>query len=283
MKKDFGFIPIDDKGLTRVSIVQKICLAVAVVAITQNALFPTEISIFGSANVMKGGRFKLDDYLGRKVTSGEKLMFNLALYLPFIFQHLIMARMWFKEAMQRMWRNYVFYERLLFNFAASLLCIFMFQLYQADDKVIFKVDFPYARIVWYMFYISGLILFLWSLADMGENDVFCFGLLRDWRKNKGSKFPAFVDVETHSKLRASCRHPLYTSVFLFTTFGPTSYTITRLAHIITIDLFTFIGAKFEERDLKALPGYPEYMKTTPNQFLPDVRVWFRGLKKAKKD
>ena len=281
--KEFGFIPIDDRGLIRASIAQKVGFAISMVALGQIGFFPTEISIFGSANIMKGGFFKLDNYLGRKVTPSEKLVFNLLLYIPFFIQHLTMARIWFKVAMQRMWRNYVFYERLLFNLVASIITFTMFQFYQPDEKVVFEIDFPYARIIWYVFYASGMLLFFWSVLDMGENDIFCFGLLNYWKQSKGSRFPAFVDVETQSKLRTSCRHPLYASIFLFTTFGPTAYTITRLGHIITIDLFTYTGATLEEKDLKSIPGYPDYMKTTPNQFLPDVRVWFRRGKAVKKD
>lgn len=281
--KDFGFIPIDDKGLARVSLAQKICFVISIITLNQNSLFPTEFSVLGTANVMKGGFFKLDDYLGRKVTTTEKVVFNLLLYVPFFVQHLVMARMWFKEAMQRRWRNYVFYERLLFNLVSSILCFFMFQLYQADDRVLFEIDFPYARVIWYVFYALGLGLLGWSVIDMGENDLFCFGLLRDWKKNKGSKFPAFVDVETQSILRASCRHPLYASLFVINTFGPTAYTATRFGHIITMEIFTYIGAVMEQKGLKKLPGYTDYMKATPNQFIPDIRAWFRRPKEAKKD
>lgn len=278
-----NFTAADNHTLFKVSLTQKVASAVSALAFLEIGLFPTEISIVGSPNVLKNGIFKLDDYLGRKVTLTEKLLFNFMLSLPFIIQHLTMSRMWFKEALQKCWRNYVFYERLLFNLVSSISVLLMFGLYQTDDAVIFNVDFPFANVTWYALFALGMFLCLWSMLDMGENDILGFGLLKNFKKKKGSKFPAFVDVETKSILRASCRHPLYFSMFIYNTFGPTIYTATRLGYIITILIFVYIGAKLEEKGLKSIPGYTDYMKATPNQFVPDVRVWVRGLKTLKKE
>ena len=278
-----NFIAADDRTLFKVSLTQKVVGVITSLAFLQIALFPTEFSVFGSPNVLKNNIFKLDDYLGRKVTVGEKLLFNFILYLPFIILHSIMSKMWFKSAMQRHWRNYVFYERLLFNLVASISSLFMLAFYQPDDRVLFSINFPYAKVVWYALYVLGLLLSAWALADMGENDLYCFGLLKDFRAKKGSKFPAFVSLKTESILRASCRHPLGFATYLYNAFGPTVYTATRLGHIITLFTYIYIGTQFEEKSLKAVPGYVDYMKATPNKFIPDVRVWVRGVKARKKD
>jgi len=79
--KDFGFIPIDDKGLARVSLAQKICFVISIITLNQNSLFPTEFSVLGTANVMKGGFFKLDDYLGRKVTTTGRRWFSTCCFM----------------------------------------------------------------------------------------------------------------------------------------------------------------------------------------------------------
>ena len=98
-----------------------------------------------------------------------------------------------------------------------------------------------------MIYASNIVLSCWAVLDMGENDILVIALLKYFKKKKGSRFPAYVDVETHSILRASCRHPLYSSMFIYNTFGPTVYTVTRLAFIITIWAFVYIGAFCEEK------------------------------------
>ena len=281
--KDFGFIPIDDRTLVRVSLVQKIVAVISILAFTQSGLFPTGIRIFGSPTVMDGGCFKLQNYLGRKVTTTEKVLFNFMLYLPFIIQHMTMSRMWFKEAMQTMWRNYVFYERILFNLVTSILLFMMSWFFQADDKMIFEVKFPFASFIWMSISILALVLWVWSLADMSPDDVFCFGLLKEWKKNKGSRFPASIDSETQSILSLSCRFPHFFAILVFNIFGPTVYTATRLGHMITMEVFTYMGTLLEERCLKTIPGYSDYMKATPNRFIPDIRVWFRGSKVAKKE
>lgn len=275
-----NFIPIDERTFQRVFLVQKVVYVISFVTFLQISLFPTDISILGSPNILKNDIFNLDTFLGRKVTLTEKLLFNFMLYLPFMIQHLTMSRMWFKKAVERHWRNYVFYERFVFNFASSISCLFMYVLHQPDERVIFNVDFPFASIIWYLLYAFGFFMSSWAAVDMGENDLHGFGLLKEFKAKKGSKFPACVDVKTNSILRASCRHPLYFSMFIYNTFGPTVYTATRLGHIITIVVFVYIGAKLEERGLKSLPGYTEYMKATPNQFIPDVTVWFKGVKTA---
>ena len=228
-----NFVEIDDNTLRRVSLAHKVVYVISLITNILITLFPAGISIFGSPNVMNNNIFKLDAYLGRKVTTFEKLLFNFTLYIPFIIQHSIMARTWFKEAMQMRWRNFVFYERILFNLFSFITVWFIFVFFQSDDYIIFTVDFPFATAIWIMLYAFGFFMSSWAVGDMGDNDLYGIGRLKDFKTKKGSKFPAYVEGETNSVLRASCRHPLYFSMFIYNIFGPTVYTATRLGHIVT--------------------------------------------------
>ena len=58
-----NFIPIDERTFQRVFLVQKVVYVISFVTFLQISLFPTDISILGSPNILKNDIFNLDTFL----------------------------------------------------------------------------------------------------------------------------------------------------------------------------------------------------------------------------
>lgn len=263
-----GFVKLDENGLRKVTLAQRVGSFLAVCSLAIYSSFLMDIGLFGLTTIYKNPFFDVGGI-------SLKIAFNFCLLIPFFIQHLMQSRNSFKLSIQKIWVNYVFYERILFNTAASLCLTPLILLWQSDNTVVFEITNPFLSSTWIFMWILGFIFFGWSVLDMGENDIFSFGLLKHFKKMGGSSFPAFVEVKTQSFLRSSCRHPLYGAIFLLNVFGPSTYTITRIQLQILLCTLTYVGASLEEKDLREIPGYDDYIKTVPNQFIPDIRKWFK--------
>lgn len=94
----------------------------------------------------------------------------------------------------------------------------------------------------------GLYLWLASLYDLMEDDVYGFAQLSRFKK-EGEEMPTPFFLKRLSRIALSCRHPLYTGIMI-TLLGPLLHdtiTLGRLIYALNFTLGVYVGSQLEER------------------------------------
>jgi hypothetical protein len=246
-------------------------------------LFLFDIRIFGIPTIRQNNFFDFSSYQGHKTSLKEKIIFNFALFVPFMMTHLILARGTTKDMIQSIWSKYVFFDRAIFLTIASLTLGFIVLLFQPDKEVIFSLKFiPMIDTVLSILRGLSIVLFFVSLLDMGKSDLFGFGFIQHFQELGGSEYPPEIEVGVTSRLRRSCRSPLYTSLIMMLLFHNTEITYTSIQFTLSFLLFIFAGTLCEERKLKDDKQFQEYLKNVPNRYIPDFGVLLASDDKQKK-
>lgn len=217
--------------------------------------------------------FKSEEYLNDLFL---KEFINIFLIIVFSLQHSFMAREGFKEIWKGINQNYVFFERSLFIFAASLFlgaCLF---LHQPNDKVL--IDFSCAitnSLMLFLLFLHVLIEFK-AFYDMRNADILGFAHIRLFEENLGTNYPIQFVEKKPSLLSQMMRHPIYYGSLAHLWLSSTKITYGRMLFNVYLTIFIFIGTYFEEKEiLKKYPSYADYMKKTPNKFFPNLMVLLR--------
>jgi len=186
----------------------------------------------------------------------------LASFVAYSVLHSVLAGHRFKAwAQARMGTTaYERYYRLLFNLIGVLTLLPILWLVVAlPDWPLYSIPNPW-RWLSYLGQLAGLVLLAASLRVTGALDFLGLQQLAD----EGGAAP-----ELHIRgPYAWMRHPLYTGSMLVLWLFPVM-TLNRLALVVSISLYFWLGAYYEERKLEAWFGatYAAYKARTP-MFIP---------------
>lgn len=186
---------------------------------------------------------------------------NIVILLAFGFQHSVMARKPFKNALTKVVPEAA--ERSVYVLATSIILLWMFMAWQPMASEVWQVDGTAGTVLTILF-LSGASLVLWSTFMINHWEL--FGLAQAWRNLRGNDTPE-PELTTPALYKVS-RHPLYLG--MVTMFWATPFMTT--GHLLFAGVWTayvFIGIGYEERDLVDTFGdrYRDYMARVP-QLLP---------------
>lgn len=144
-------------------------------------------------------------------------------------------------------------------------------LYTFPDRPLYSVSSPWIYLTVVMQGLAAMVL----IAAVMQTGPFEFMGLAQLTEVGESK-PAILMTDG---FYAIVRHPLYLGILVFMWFIP-DMTVNRLALIVVLTLYIFIGAWFEERKLLKDfgPVYAEYKARVP-MFIPKIgpqitQIWF---------
>lgn len=211
-----------------------------------------------------------------------KETFNICLILVFSLQHSLMAREGFKEICKEINQKYVFFERSLFTFTASLCLGLALFLHQPNDKVF--IDFSCTMTNSFMLFLLFLHVLLEFKAfyDMRDADLLGFAHIRLFEEKLGTTYPIEFIERKPSLLSQMMRHPIYYGLLAHLWLSSTKITYGRIMFNIYLTIFIIIGTYFEEKEIiRKYPNYAEYMKNTPNKFFPNLAILGHSYTSAK--
>ena len=193
------------------------------------------------------------------------LFIDLALLGLFAIQHSVMARQGFK----RWWLQFIPQpiERSTYVLFSSLALLLLFWQWQPIGGMIWRVDNPVARTIFYTFFALGWMIVLISTFLINHFDL--FGLRQVYLHLQGEDYTPLV-FKTPA-LYQYVRHPLYVGWLLAFWMTPTM-TVAHLVFAIATTLYILIAIQFEEKDLIAIHGdtYETYRQKVP-MLIP--RIW----------
>ena len=184
---------------------------------------------------------------GKAGPVGEAVLINVLLLAAFAVQHTIMARPAFKE----WWTKFVPQpiERSTFVLIAALLLDVMFWQWRPIEGVVWKVEPPVIRNVLWAIYGLGWVVVFYATFLIDHFDL--FGLRQVWLYLVGKEYtPKPFMVRSLYKW---VRHPLMLG-FLIAFWATPEMSYGHLLFAIVISAYTFVGIKFEERDLLNILG-----------------------------
>jgi protein-S-isoprenylcysteine O-methyltransferase Ste14 len=185
-------------------------------------------------------------------------LIDLALVTLFGVQHSTMAR----PAFKRWWRRIVPEpaERSTYLLFSSLALLALFVLWQPIGGVIWRVDSPVGRTVFYGAYAFGWGLLLFSSFLLNHFEL--FGLRQVWLQLIGKQHQS-TSFQTPVLYRY-VRHPLYVG-WLFTFWAAPTMTTAHLLFALATSAYILIAIRFEERDLLAAhQEYADYRQLVPS-------------------
>jgi protein-S-isoprenylcysteine O-methyltransferase Ste14 len=185
-------------------------------------------------------------------------LLDLALVALFGVQHSTMAR----PAFKRWWRCIVPgpAERSTYLLFSSLALLALFVLWQPIGGVIWRVDSPVGRTVFYSAYGFGWGLLLFSSFLLNHFEL--FGLRQIWLQLLGKPHQS-MSFQTPVLYRF-VRHPLYVG-WLFTFWAAPTMTTAHLVFALATSAYILIAIRFEERDLLAAhQEYADYRQLVPS-------------------
>lgn len=192
------------------------------------------------------------------------LAINLALLSLFAIQHSVMAR----PAFKRWWTQIIppATERSTYVLLSSLALIVVFVGWEPLGGVVWNIDNPVARGLFYAGFAFGWGLVLTSTFVINHFDL--FGLRHVWLFFRGRPYAevAFVTPWPYRVVR----HPLYLG-WLFAFWSTPTMTITHLVFAAVTTAYILGAVRLEERDLRgAFDDYADYQKEVP-MLVPRLR------------
>ncbi len=190
------------------------------------------------------------------------LLKNIGLVALFGIPHSVMARKGFKEKITKIIPRPI--ERSTYVLQAGLLLALLVWQWEPMGGLIWHIES--GTIGYYAMYagfFAGWTILFVSTFLINHFDL--FGLRQTYLELVGKPYTQ-LEFKVISFYRYS-RHPLYLGGILGIWFTPTM-TMTHLVFAILLTAYFFIGALYEEKDLKADFGerYKDYMRRTPMMF-----------------
>ena len=186
------------------------------------------------------------------------LAIDIGLLGLFALQHSIMARKWFKEG----WTLYVPQpiERSTYVLFSSVALILMFVLWRPLGGVVWHVEDPFGRALFYGLFAFGFLLVLVSTFLINHFDL--FGLRQVWLYLRAKPYTS-LRFGTPGPYRL-VRHPLYVG-WLFAFWMTPTMTLAHLLFAVATTAYILIAIQFEERDLVRDHGddYELYREMVP--------------------
>lgn len=185
------------------------------------------------------------------------LLINVGLVALFGIQHTIMARPWFKRAVEPVLPPSI--ERTTFMLVTCALFVLMFTQWRAMPGVLWSVDGAAAWVL------HGIGFAGWGIALLSTfliDHFDLFGLRQTWLAFRGVPYTRKRFVER--SLYRWVRHPLMLG-FLIAFWATPQMTVGHLVFAASYTVYVLIALVVEERDLVAAHGdaYREYQRRVP--------------------
>jgi protein-S-isoprenylcysteine O-methyltransferase Ste14 len=198
----------------------------------------------------------------------QALLVNAVLFGIFAVQHSVMARPKFKQ----WWTRYVPkpMERSTYVFLSGLALFLLMAFWQPIGIVVWEVQQPIARAIFYGLYALGWCILVGSTFVLNHFDL--FGLRQVWLYFRGKPY-THLHFATPGPYRV-VRHPLYVGWITLAWATPTM-SLVHLVFALATTAYILVAIQFEERDLVAVHGdsYVEYRRCTP--MLVPVQMFIR--------
>ena len=205
------------------------------IAFVSNQVVPRSISIGPSSAPLKA------------------LLIDLFLVSLFAIQHSIMARPWFKAALEKYWPPAI--ERSLYVVMSSLALYLLFVFWHPIPTTVWQIENNTLRaLVWGTAGIGWIsVLISTFLIDHFE----LFGLRQIWSDWKDEPMPN--QTFRQPLFYKLVRHPIYTG-FLIAFWASPDMTAGHLVFSTAMTVYIFIGIRYEEKDLRSSLGdvYTDY-------------------------
>lgn len=205
------------------------------------------------------GEFYVPKHLSSEAVEsvGSALLVNIGLFLFWGIQHSVMARDWFKEAINKAIPHHV--ERSTYVFVSSIVLALFMYFWQPIEGVIWQVDNPILQTtIWGLFALGWVVIFVSTfLTDHFD----LFGLRQTWLHFVKKTYTNVTFTER--LIYQWIRHPMMLGIVIAFWAAPTM-TTGHLVFSVGMTLYVFIGIHFEERGLVRALGEPyiEYQKRT---------------------
>lgn len=187
----------------------------------------------------------------------QALTIDILLLAAFAVQHSLMARPVFK----RWWVGLVpeAAERSTYVLFSSLALILLFSYWQPIGGVLWAVENPVGRGLFYAAFAFGWLLVLYSTFLINHFDL--FGLRQVWLQLLGKPYTV-LPFKTPALYRI-VRHPLYVG-WLFAFWATPDMSMTHVLFALMITVYILSAIQLEERDLcEAHPEYEAYRREVP--------------------
>ena len=207
------------------------------IAFVSNQVVPRSISIGPSSAPLKA------------------LLIDLFLVSLFAIQHSIMARPWFKAALEKYWPPAI--ERSLYVVMSSLALYLLFVFWHPIPTTVWQIENTTLRALFWGAAGIGWISVLISTFLIDHFEL--FGLRQIWSDWKDEPMPnqAFRQPFFYKLVR----HPIYTG-FLIAFWASPDMTAGHLVFSTAMTVYIFIGIRYEEKDLRSSLGdvYKDYSR-----------------------
>ncbi len=190
---------------------------------------------------------------------GQALLKNIALVLMFAVPHSVMARKSFKDWITRVMPRPI--ERSTYVLQAGILLFILVWQWEPMGGSVWTIEAGTALYyVMYALFFSGWVILFISTFLINHFDL--FGLRQTFLELRNKPYTP-LNFKVVSLYKYS-RHPLYLGGIMGLWFTPVM-SATHLVFAILLTTYFFIGALFEEQDLKREFGelYRTYMARTP--------------------
>jgi protein-S-isoprenylcysteine O-methyltransferase Ste14 len=215
--------------------------------------------------------FLLNFYVAKSIDSGPirpvgfSLSLNSFLILIFGIQHSVMARKSFKKSLKKIVPD--FFERSLYVLSASLALTAILAFWQPITIPIWSVQGSVLKSLIYIIFAVGCLLLVYSLMIIDHFEF--IGLRQIYLHLRKKEYtPIEFKMPTIYKY---IRHPMYLGT-LIAFWATPEMTAGHLLLAMGMTVYTFVGVRFEEKDLSALYGseYKQYMQSV-GMLLPKIR------------
>lgn len=233
-------------------------------------------------NIDKNRLLNIEDWYNdsSKDYSLLKGIFNITLIFIFSLQHSLMSREVIKKFFRNINKNYIFFERSIFNLSAAICLGICLYLYQPNDKTFIDISNSFTNSIFLFLLTLNLLLEMYAFYDMIEaDDILGFGLIKIFEKNNGTFFPIEFKQKSPSLLSELMRHPIYFCSLSHLWLGATRISCGRMIFSVFFTVFIFVGTYFEEQEIiRKYPSYLKYIKKVPNKFLPNLSILLKKTK-----
>lgn len=277
------FIPASPKTLFFAKSFQRVSSITAMFSMTYFFLFNSKEfleSVFGLQPLLKDfplPTLESNSYIKINEPSFIKReIFNFLFIALFFAQHMILARGWFKDFMKKIDIYYVFFERSVFNFLASVFLFTGMFFHQPDGEIFLDFSNKYSDFLIAFLLFAHVLLEFWAFHDMKDADLMGFALVKLFEENKGIHIPIHFKQKPPSLLSNLMRHPLYYCAFAHLWLATTKITVSRMIWNVILSVFILFGTHFEEKEIiRKHPDYLDYKKRVPNKYLPNLAILFK--------
>lgn len=277
------FIPASPKTLFLAKSFQRISSITAMISMTYFFLFNSKEfleSALGLQSILKDfplPTMESNSYINiNELSFIKREIFNFLFIALFCGQHMVLARGWFKDFMKKINIYYVFFERSIFNFLASVFLFTGMLFHQPSEEILLDFSNKYTDFVMIFLLFIHVLLELWAFHDMKDADIMGFALVKLFEENKGTHIPIHFKQKPPSLLSNLMRHPLYYCAFAHLWLATTKITTSRMIWNIILSVFILVGTHFEEKEIiRKHPDYLDYIKRVPNKYMPNLGIFFK--------